>query len=215
MIGRRKSKFQFVRKLMLRSTSVVVNIYDGDKFKGHFGAGKGFFRTQRGDGFNSKTDESEDGFYSKSAKRKEVDDFIELIGVPRELVYSMPKSKTKSDVDEPIDVPANIEWTSAGKFVKPGDRILITATGVVQLNRSGLSCGPDGVNTQDTNKIIPDRPTGALIAALGGPDDLIFIGSRIEFVATRRGLILLRINDGDFSDNSGSYKVTVKISRGK
>jgi hypothetical protein len=196
--------------------SVVANFYDGDLFKGHFGVGRGFFETQRGNGFNSKSEEAEDGFYSKSATRKELDDFIVLIGVSRDLVYGEPKSKAKSGDDSPIDVPANLDWTPSGRLVKPGDRILITATGEVQLDRSGLSCGPQGIDTQDKGKIIPGKPTGALIAVIGANnDDYIHVGSRAEFVSARHGLIFLGVNDGDLSDNSGSYKVSVKIDRGK
>lgn len=33
---------------------VIVNFYDQQDFKGHFGAGSGFFETQRGAGFKSR-----------------------------------------------------------------------------------------------------------------------------------------------------------------
>jgi hypothetical protein len=44
---------------------LVVELYDGEEFKGHFGAGLNFFETHRSGDFLSKyaTPEERDGFY--------------------------------------------------------------------------------------------------------------------------------------------------------
>lgn len=52
---------------------IIAEFYYGDTFKGHFGAGKGFFETQRAG-----------GFYSKKADPNHVQEFLQLLGVPTE-----------------------------------------------------------------------------------------------------------------------------------
>jgi len=42
-------------------------------------------------------------------------------------------------------------------------------------------------------------------------DDFIFIGSSAEFVAARDGLLFLSVNEGNLSDNSGSYKAAIEL----
>ena len=49
---------------------VIVDLYDGNTFKGHFGVGKDFFETQR-----------QGGFFFKDAKPTEVQGFLKLAGV--------------------------------------------------------------------------------------------------------------------------------------
>jgi len=53
---------------------VVINFYDGEKFKGHFGVGANFFETQRnGD------------FMSQNASEGEREEFLNLIGIDKSL----------------------------------------------------------------------------------------------------------------------------------
>jgi len=54
---------------------VILDFYDGEKFEGHFGIGKGFFEAQRvGD------------FASKSIAEGEEQEFLNLIGISDELL---------------------------------------------------------------------------------------------------------------------------------
>ncbi len=51
---------------------IVVNFYDGEKFKGHFGVGANFFETQRsGD------------FMSKNASKVQREEFLALVGIDK------------------------------------------------------------------------------------------------------------------------------------
>ncbi len=71
-----------------------------------------------------------------------------------------------------------------------------------------------GIAEDDPEKLMPGRPTGALIAVIGDDnDDYIFIGNLREFVAQRSGKLYLGINEGDLSDNSGSYEAQVEVQR--
>jgi hypothetical protein len=111
-----------------------------------------------------------------------------------------------------VDVLAQRDWTSTGLIVRRGDVIRITASGTVALDSNGQTSGPEGIELNDPKKLMPDRPTGALIAVIGADnDDFIFIGKSAEFVATRDGLLFLSINEGTLSDNSGSYKAIVEV----
>ncbi|MCI0487513.1 MAG: hypothetical protein L0229_13040 [Blastocatellia bacterium] len=112
-----------------------------------------------------------------------------------------------------IDVIATRDWTSTGLIVKRGDLIRINANGSVTLNPdTEQASGPEGIDAPDPRKLMPDRPTGALIGVIGADnDDFIFIGRTSEFTAVRDGLLFLSINEGTLSDNQGSYKALIEL----
>lgn len=113
-----------------------------------------------------------------------------------------------------VDVAARKDWTSSGLIVKRGDHIRVTATGVITLDPvSGRTSGPEGVSDlPDSKKLMPDQPTGALIAVISSDnDDFIFLGKSGEFTATRDGLLFLSVNEGVLSDNVGTFKAVVEV----
>lgn len=113
-----------------------------------------------------------------------------------------------------VDVFGKRDWTSTGLIVKRGDRIRITANGTVILDpASGRSTGPEGItDLSDSKKLVPDQPTGALIGVIGADnDDFIFIGKASEFSAARDGLLFLSVNEGNLSDNTGTYKAVIEV----
>jgi len=113
-----------------------------------------------------------------------------------------------------VDVIAKKDWTSSGLIVKRGDHIRITASGTITLDpTSGRTTGPEGVSDlTDPKKLMPDQPTGALIGVISSDnDDFIFIGKSGEFTATRDGLLFLSVNEGQLSDNLGSFRATVEV----
>ena len=113
-----------------------------------------------------------------------------------------------------VDVVAKKDWTSSGLIVKRGDHLRVTASGNITLDPvSGRSCGPDGISDlADPKKLMPDQPTGALIAVISSDnDDFIFLGRSGDFVATRDGLLFLSVNEGQLSDNVGTFKAVVEV----
>lgn len=145
--------------------------------------------------------------------------------VPQDNRPSVPPSENRPDNDgsggppsaniQTITVGAKEDWSYAKIDVKRGDRIRITADGRVRLN-SRQESSPDGIEAEDPNKLMPGRPTGALIAVIGDDNnDFIFIGSSREFVAQRSGKLFLSVNEGDLSDNSGGFQTRVEITRGR
>jgi hypothetical protein len=103
-------------------------------------------------------------------------------------------------------------WTSVGWVVKKGQKIRIIGKGQVYLGRGNFS-GPEGMKSlPDPDKLIPQAPTGALIAVIGDDNnDFIFIGAENEFVAEREGVLFLGVNEGYLDDNSGAFDVVVEI----
>jgi hypothetical protein len=113
-----------------------------------------------------------------------------------------------------VDVVAKKDWTSSGLIVKRGDHLRVTASGTITLDPvSGRTCGPEGIgDLVDPKKLMPDQPTGALIAVISSDnDDFIFLGRSGEFTATRDGLLFLSVNEGQLSDNVGTFRAVVEV----
>jgi len=106
---------------------------------------------------------------------------------------------------------SNNGWTNSGLVVRKGQRLRISASGRVSLGRGRFST-PGGLNTiQDNDKLMRNEATGALIAVIGDDnDDFIVIGPRREFVAQRDGVLFLGVNEGDLTDNTGSYDIVIE-----
>jgi PA-IL-like protein len=106
---------------------------------------------------------------------------------------------------------ANNGWTNSGLVVRKGQRLRISASGRVSLGRGRFST-PGGLqNVPDQDKLMRNEATGALIAVIGDDnDDFILIGPRREFVAQRDGVLFLGVNEGDLSDNTGSYDIVIE-----
>ena len=113
--------------------------------------------------------------------------------------------------EKSVGVVAAADWTSTEIMVKKGQRVVISASGQIELGSSRRS-GPEGTNIPDPKKLMPERPTGALIAVIGDDnDDFIPIGSGTEFVAERNGILFLSVNEGNLRDNNGSFAAKIKV----
>jgi len=110
---------------------------------------------------------------------------------------------------------ANNGWTNSGLVVRKGQRLRISASGRVSLGRGRFST-PVGLATiSDNEKLMRNEPTGALIAVIGDDnDDFILVGPRRDFVAQRDGVLFLGVNEGDLTDNTGSYDVVIEAEAG-
>ncbi|HZS48837.1 MAG TPA: hypothetical protein VFC63_27440 [Blastocatellia bacterium] len=110
-----------------------------------------------------------------------------------------------------VSIPAREDWTSSGIIVAKGQRVRITATGTVDLG-NGRRSGPEGIVLDDKDKLMPNSPTGALIAVIGDDNDnFIFVGKQADFVAQRSGRLFLSVNEGNLKDNVGSFSARVEI----
>ena len=106
-------------------------------------------------------------------------------------------------------------WTNSGLVVRRGQRLRITATGRVSLGGTRMSSADGLPNLQDREKLVRNQPTGGLIAVIGDDnDDFIFVGSSRDFVAQRDGVLFLGVNEGNLSDNSGTFEVVIEAEAG-
>ena len=110
---------------------------------------------------------------------------------------------------------ANNGWSNSGLVVRQGQRLRISSSGRISLGR-GRFATPLGNSTYpDNEKLMRNEATGALIAVIGDDnDDFILIGTRRDFVAQRDGVLFLGVNEGDLSDNTGSYDVAIEAEAG-
>jgi hypothetical protein len=106
---------------------------------------------------------------------------------------------------------ANNGWTNSGLVVRKGQRLRISASGRVSLGKGRFSTPGGLMNISDQDKLMRNEATGALIAVIGDDnDDFILIGPRREFVAQRDGVLFLGVNEGDLTDNTGSYDIVIE-----
>lgn len=111
----------------------------------------------------------------------------------------------------------NNGWTNSGLVVRKGQRLRITATGRVSLDRRGdrFSTPAGMVGGVDNDKLMRTEATGALIAVIGDDnDDFLLIGTRRDFVAQRDGVLFLGVNEGNLNDNTGTYDVVIEAEAG-
>ena len=101
-----------------------------------------------------------------------------------------------------IELNANEPWKLVG--IGP---LRITATGTVDLGNGLRTVPNDEKRKGDASTTAPDLPYGTLVAKVGENGKPFKIGIRGQIAA--KDNIYLAINDGDRSDNSGSYVVTL------
>jgi len=106
---------------------------------------------------------------------------------------------------------ANNGWTNSGLVVRKGQRLRISASGRISLGKGRFSMPGGLTSIPDQDKLMRTEATGALIAVIGDDnDDFILIGPRREFVAQRDGVLFLGVNEGDLTDNTGSYDIVIE-----
>ncbi len=102
-------------------------------------------------------------------------------------------------------------WTNSGLVVRRGQRLRISASGRVSLGNNRSTTADGLPNIPDRDKLMRNQPTGGLIAVIGDDnDDFVFIGRGRDFVAQRDGVLFLGVNEGNLSDNSGTFDVVIE-----
>ena len=116
---------------------------------------------------------------------------------------------------ETKDVQVGLEsnWIDSGVFVRRGERVQVTASGVITAGRNRIS--PDGLRTTDTSAPLPTAAEGKLIGAIGNDSrsPILELGSNHEFTAERSGRLFLTANRGSFADARGAFNVQIKRER--
>ena len=112
-----------------------------------------------------------------------------------------------------VEIFADDEWQSSGMIVKPGQLLTIQASGNWKHVESEASYGSGGIESMDTNSVLPSASIGSLIGRIanGQPFE---IGTRKTLTADRAGPLYLSMNDsiGMFGDNQGSLVVHLGLN---
>jgi len=113
------------------------------------------------------------------------------------------------------DVCAPNGWTNTGLVVRKGQRLRISSTGRVSLGGGRFSTPSGMTGSPDSEKLMRNEATGALIGVIGDDnDDFLLIGTRRDFVSQRDGVLFLGLNEGNLADNTGTYDVVVEAEAG-
>lgn len=113
--------------------------------------------------------------------------------------------------EKTVSIAAGADWTSTEIRVQKGQHVIISAIGEVDLG-DGKRTGPEGVDLQDKDKLIPNGKTGALIAVIGDDNnDFEFIGQSSEIIARNNGILFLSINEGNLRDNNGAFVARIRV----
>lgn len=137
--------------------------------------------------------------------RPEEVDRVEIDGRPME----DPRYVTRN-----VQVTLDSNWIDSGVFVRSGQRVQVSATGVITVGRTRLT--PDGLQRTDPSAPLPNANEGKLIGAIGNDasSPIIELGSRREFTADRNGRLFLTANRGSFADARGAFEVQIQRERG-
>lgn len=112
-----------------------------------------------------------------------------------------------------VQVGLDPNWVDSGVDLRRGERVQISATGVITAGRSRIT--PDGLRSTDPTAPLPSAAEGQLIGAVG--DDprapILELGSTREFTADRDGRLYLTANRGSYADARGAFNVTVRTER--
>lgn len=105
------------------------------------------------------------------------------------------------------------DWQSVGIQVQTGDVLQIRAKGNWMYTPDEYH-GPEGHARYLAPSFypLPNVPGGALIGRIGEHGKPFYVGRRVTWVATRDGLLYLRIDDDILSDNDGWVAVEVSVS---
>jgi hypothetical protein len=112
-----------------------------------------------------------------------------------------------------VQVALDANWVDSGVFVRRGERVQVSASGVIMVGRTRIS--PDGLQRTDPSAPMPTANEGELIGAIGNdPSAPMFeLGSNREFTADRNGRIFLTANRGSYTDARGSFDVQLRRER--
>jgi len=129
-----------------------------------------------------------------------------------------------------LTIPDTVPWTDTGINIAAGSEIQITASGTATFGFSaGQSCGPNGTTgVFYPGSVVPSAVSCSLIGKTGGTtgvgtgtlvpegtpgDGTGFVGASYDKTISTGGELFLGFNDqvGGFSDNSGSFSVTLNV----
>jgi hypothetical protein len=123
-------------------------------------------------------------------------------------------SSGSSSSGQTITVSARQPWTPTGITVRRGETLSFNAEGEIRISGNPDDVAtPSGVRVQrfDRRAPMPGTLAGALIGRIGNSEPF-GIGTGNSFPAPAAGQLFLGINDSNFGDNEGEFRVQVQRS---
>lgn len=123
----------------------------------------------------------------------------------------------KERVSQEVQITGDQAWVDAGIDVKPGEHVVITATGKLRYGDAKEDNGPDGLarNFRDLLRMLPfnEAGRGALIGRIGDKDAAqpFLVGAHRDVVAPVAGRLALGINQANDDTGTGTYVVEVEV----
>lgn len=114
-----------------------------------------------------------------------------------------------------IRVRASAPWTDSRITVRRGQRVSFQAVGTVFFSLDeGATAGPDGIDNGRANRrTFPVRELGvcALIGRVGNGAPFPIGSNSGPIAMSAGGRLYLGVNDSEFNDNAGFFRVRVRI----
>ena len=112
-----------------------------------------------------------------------------------------------------VNVTLGPNWTDTGVDVHRGQRVKISASGVIDVGRRRIT--PAGLSSTDPSAPLPIAPEGELVGSIGNDPNapVIEFGANREFVADSDGRLFMTANRGDYTDARGAYNVQILTER--
>lgn len=142
----------------------------------------------------------------------------------RQRVDDIPNTSEPNRGREPrevtIDVPGNSRGIDTGIELRSGDQVTVSASGTVVAGRRAGEVSPDGGRVSGLGIVsaypVPNAGVGALIGYVrltsGQATAPFILGSQQSFAAQADGRLFLLVNDDNYSDNSGSFNVRIRVN---
>ena len=170
--------------------------------------------------------------YQKAAAAGSIEAQARLSQLPAAPVRPAPKTPSTippvSPGAIPVRVPANVPWTNTGINLRPGDSVMVTASGWIAVEAGGRippkAPGGFAPDCRAATSIYggrfgsfpaPQLPCWSLIGRIGGNGVVFEVGARGTFQARTIGVLLLGINDDSFADNSGFWTAMITVQRAR
>ncbi len=95
--------------------------------------------------------------------------------------------------------------TSIGEKFFKGNRLTLTASGSIGLGLFAGSTSPNGIEGFKLYNYVSNFPHGSLLGKIGKNGNWFLIGKSRTITVNQDGVLYVRVNDRDLSNNTGAY----------
>ena len=114
-----------------------------------------------------------------------------------------------------IEIQANLMWNNTGITVRKGQQVAFSVRGMIAYGKGPTQiAGADGDPTaRSVRAPVPIMGIGGLIGKVGNSAPFPIGNNKNSITMPIDGRLMLAVNDDDYGDNSGAYRVTISTPR--